>query len=303
MKLTSDFRRPTESNQPHAALIRHGVTLSHRDPAFPLLVNHYPRCSHVRWHLHQHDEIELCFAPHDSGAILYADREVRFRPGDVFLTGANTWHHPVFDSPTNRGLIVIYFHPSLLQHTPPEWAPLVDALANRATGWHQVRNEPAVHRLMFETLRLFQSNQPHWQIVCQGILLHLLSYFARDVVAQALPAAAVPNAINTAAFAKVTDHIRNHLAEVIPAAKLYRLAGMSRTQFCRQFKACFGVPVGAYVRQLRLLKARSLLHHSTLSITEISLESGFNSVSFFNRVFKQAEGVSPSQFRRRCSAT
>ena len=43
---------------------------------------------------------------------------------------------------------------------------------------------------------------------------------------------------------------------------------------------------------------RTLLANSALSITEVALNAGFGSLATFNRVFKQAEGMPPSQYRR-----
>jgi AraC-like DNA-binding protein len=53
----------------------------------------------------------------------------------------------------------------------------------------------------------------------------------------------------------------------------------------------------AYLNQLRIEKAKALLTETDLSISTIAFESGYNSVSHFNRVFKSELQVSPQEFR------
>src|SRR5690606_36735375 len=100
-------------------------------------------------------------------------------------------------------------------------------------------------------------------------------------------------------FDTTLEYIQANLHREINARELYRIAGFSRTRFCTKFKSCFGMTVSAYIQQARLARAKELLTHTSLSVTEIAYASGFNWPSFFNRTFKRETGMSPSQFRRR----
>jgi len=57
------------------------------------------------------------------------------------------------------------------------------------------------------------------------------------------------------------------------------------------------LPFHRYVLFCRLAKAKSLLMGSHLAIKEIALSCGFGSLSQFNRLFQQENGMTPSQFR------
>lgn len=63
-------------------------------------------------------------------------------------------------------------------------------------------------------------------------------------------------------------------------------------------KSNFNLTFNDYVNQIRLAEAKRLLRESNLNIVEISAISGFGSISSFNRVFKEKQGVSPTEFRR-----
>ena len=57
------------------------------------------------------------------------------------------------------------------------------------------------------------------------------------------------------------------------------------------------VPLHRFVLRVRLIRARTLLFESTLSIENVAFESGFNSLSQFYVHFRNAYGVTPRQLR------
>lgn len=63
-------------------------------------------------------------------------------------------------------------------------------------------------------------------------------------------------------------------------------------------KASMGKTASQYLKEYLILEAKVLLYQSDLSINEISMELGFNDVSYFGRFFKKNMGCSPSEFRK-----
>jgi DNA-binding response OmpR family regulator len=76
-----------------------------------------------------------------------------------------------------------------------------------------------------------------------------------------------------------------------------RELGMSRVQVYRKVKALLGYSVNDYVVNVRLKKAKHLLLHSDKSISEISVEVGFSSPTYFSTAFKSKFNVSPKEFK------
>jgi AraC-like DNA-binding protein len=77
--------------------------------------------------------------------------------------------------------------------------------------------------------------------------------------------------------------------------------GLSRERLSRLFHETLGITFSDYLAEVRLGRARQLLAEGSSPVTEIAFASGFQSISQFNRRFLQAEGVSPSEYRRQRS--
>jgi transcriptional regulator GlxA family with amidase domain len=78
---------------------------------------------------------------------------------------------------------------------------------------------------------------------------------------------------------------------------LARAAGLSVSHFNRLFLEWTGFTPMEYQRRQRITKARVLLGDAHLSIKEIAAQCGFDDPYHFSRVFRQLDGLSPSQFR------
>jgi transcriptional regulator GlxA family with amidase domain len=84
-----------------------------------------------------------------------------------------------------------------------------------------------------------------------------------------------------------------------PIARLAAVGGMSVAHFARSFRIAFGVPPHRYLLTRRIERATALLRDSTLSMTAIAFETGWNSLGTFGRTFRDVTGESPGQFRAR----
>ena len=92
------------------------------------------------------------------------------------------------------------------------------------------------------------------------------------------------------------EYIRQNLDTQIRVDKLCDKACLSRAQFYRAFKQEFGLSPVDFVNQERVKRAQRILADKKKTITDACFESGFNSLSYFNRVFKKWVGVAPSRF-------
>ncbi|WLT32168.1 GyrI-like domain-containing protein [Geothrix sp. PMB-07] len=99
---------------------------------------------------------------------------------------------------------------------------------------------------------------------------------------------------------RVVDHIQSHLAEPLNLERLAAIACFSPFHFHRLFSAWMGETLQAHVQRLRLERAAKLLSFDRRkTITEVALDCGFSSSSAFARAFKQAYGLSGSEWRKR----
>ena len=87
----------------------------------------------------------------------------------------------------------------------------------------------------------------------------------------------------------------SNLREGLP--RMYALCGRSPAHISRTFKKYMKVTPTGYINSLRIDHARKALKHTRQSILDISYSLGFESVSYFYRVFHRLTGMTPLEFR------
>ncbi len=100
----------------------------------------------------------------------------------------------------------------------------------------------------------------------------------------------------------VTDYIKNNLAaDDLSQSAMAEMAGISRDYFSRIFHSVTGMNYSKWLNTIKLEKAVELLSREKMTLTEIAMLSGFQSISSFNRVFREEKGMSPGEYRSRLS--
>lgn len=74
--------------------------------------------------------------------------------------------------------------------------------------------------------------------------------------------------------------------------------GMSKYHFARTFKTVTGRTFKEYLNKKRVERAKALLQKGEMTITQVCFASGFNDLSYFDRVFRKFEGVNPLAYQR-----
>ena len=83
---------------------------------------------------------------------------------------------------------------------------------------------------------------------------------------------------------------------------LAAMIGMSPQAFSRFFRRSVGKTFAAYAAEWRVGLACRALLETDADVLSVSLESGFDNLSNFNRQFKRLVGVTPTEYRRRSRA-
>lgn len=79
--------------------------------------------------------------------------------------------------------------------------------------------------------------------------------------------------------------------------KMVTLSKKSREHLCRSFKKYYSITVTEYINDLKINYASNLLINTNKPIIDICFECGFQSMSYFYRVFKQKNGDTPHKYR------
>lgn len=98
-------------------------------------------------------------------------------------------------------------------------------------------------------------------------------------------------------ISRACTFITNHCGDDMSLAAMARIANMSANYFSGKFAEATGMNLVEYVTRTRIEKACTLLQNPNLRISEIAFDVGFQSLSQFNRGFKQVSGKCPRDYR------
>ncbi len=98
-------------------------------------------------------------------------------------------------------------------------------------------------------------------------------------------------------FSEMLEWIRVHLAEPFTLGEVAHRFGFSEDYLTRLFKRQLGTGFVRYVNGQRLSRARNLLSQTWFGIKEIAWQCGFPDEKYFMRLFRDAEGMTPTAYR------
>ena len=96
----------------------------------------------------------------------------------------------------------------------------------------------------------------------------------------------------------VHDLLTGDLARRVTIEELSRRFLINTSTLKSAFKAIYGMPIAAYMKEFRMHKAMKLLQDPSLSIAQIAAMLGYESQSKFARAFKEITGCLPTEYRR-----
>ncbi|MEJ1241861.1 helix-turn-helix transcriptional regulator [Chryseolinea sp. T2] len=95
----------------------------------------------------------------------------------------------------------------------------------------------------------------------------------------------------------ITAVVEGNVTNSIALDELASLSGRSLSSFRRDFLAIYNMPPSKWIRQRRLEKAKEMLQHTTMSVTDICFSLGFENIGHFSKLFKTHFNCPPSQYR------
>lgn len=107
------------------------------------------------------------------------------------------------------------------------------------------------------------------------------------------------NKDNYQAVYAAADYIRHHFREKITIRDIGEKVHLSDSYLSHIFSDTFGRTITEYLTFVRIEYAKTQLAIPGLSISEVALDSGFEDVSYFSRVFKKSEGITPRDYKKK----
>jgi AraC-like DNA-binding protein len=97
---------------------------------------------------------------------------------------------------------------------------------------------------------------------------------------------------------RIFDFVERNFSTEINTKDMADLSNLTLPAFCNYFKKNFGLSFTDFLNEYRVNKSCILLSEGE-GITEVAYKCGFNSLSYFSRIFKSYKKVSPTEFQRR----
>ena len=97
---------------------------------------------------------------------------------------------------------------------------------------------------------------------------------------------------------KVCQYLQKHATETLTIHKVAALIHLSPSAFCKFFKRITGTTFYDYVNDIRIANVCSQLLATDKQVAEIAYENGFETLTYFNRIFLKKKNMSPSIYRK-----
>ncbi|KAA9357425.1 AraC family transcriptional regulator [Larkinella humicola] len=256
------------------------------------------------WHFHPH--YQLFLVVEGTGTRFIGDSIKPFSEGDLVFLGPNLPHlwrsdHAFFQRDSGlitRGIVVYFPEDFLGDHffDKPEMSLIQQLLehARRGLEW----TGPS-QKMVQETLQQLASQPVNFNRVMT--LLSLLDELSHAVDYRFITSLGYTNTVKpseTDRMQQVHNYVLGHFHDDISLDSVADLAGMTPPAFCRYFKARANKTFSEFVSEIRIGHSCKLLMEGKLSVTQVSYESGYRTLSNFNRQFKGITGQTPSEYVR-----
>ncbi|WP_169315655.1 AraC family transcriptional regulator [Haliscomenobacter hydrossis] len=256
----------------------------------------------TRWHYHP--ELELIYFMKGRTNSVIGDGFGEFSAGDLVLLGANFPHvlqeNPAFKRqyPEERPFgLIIQFTEDFLGETfknAPEMQPLRSLFQRARRGLHfgevlSAAVKPLLHEMcdQHDTRKLVQLLNVLVTLAESNDFEYLVNQdyyfdFSKD----------------EERMWRINQYVYANFQEAISISKAAEIANMSETAFCRYFKTRTLKTFTRFLNEIRIAYACKLLQKKDSTVTQACFEAGFNSLSYFDRTFKEVMGKSPLEHRR-----
>ncbi|MBQ6845181.1 MAG: AraC family transcriptional regulator [Agathobacter sp.] len=249
--------------------------------------------------VHWHDEVEIIYIKKGNITIYIGEDSFPAMAGDLFFVNSGELHFMESDDMGVEYYTLLFpltflsfqIEDALEQEV---FLPLRQKKLLLPIRLKEFEAEKQMTNMVREVIMVNEEKETGYQLRTRILLLELIeSFLKEDGFRQ------VNNTSSTAMQRELLAYIQEHYTEKITLAMLAQEFHLSEKYISWYFKEHFAISFMQYVSHLRMTRAKDLLLTTERSITEIALSCGYPSVNFFIRSFKEGEGITPLQYRKR----
>ncbi len=247
-------------------------------------------------YLHVHECLELGYCHSGHGIFVIGEKVLSFSTGDVIFIPPGEPHFARSTPGTTSVWSWIYVDPARLISPGADlrWLDVSGLRGPGFAGAFEGARHPDLAQTILRLAQEMKRQEPGRLALLQALTLEVLVLAHRRKTAQP----AEPPRPDYERLAPALQLLALAERRTPRIGDLARRCGLSEPQFRRVFRRSMGCTPLAYLNDLRVRMAALLLRTSAKSVLEISLETGFESVSSLHRAFRARMGTSPRAWRR-----
>lgn len=251
-------------------------------------------------HVHNCFEIGLC--KRGAGVFIIGNKVFTCSAGDAVFINQREFHILRKDVPQNSEWRFVYLDPIGLLSGHLKLDEEIFAV-NRFAGEQfqnvvHAQDQPELTALTAFFVGELENRRKNFESSARALLWAILSLLGRITPRRAEVEADSRESEREIIYPAL-KYIAAHYAEPVSQEKLARLCNCSVSTFRRTFLRTMNTLPSEYIEDFRLKNAQIQLTQSGRGICGIALESGFGSVSNFNRQFKKRFGIPPGEYRKK----
>ncbi|MFD3294066.1 AraC family transcriptional regulator [Aquirufa sp. KTFRIE-69F] len=265
------------------------------DSSFRFLLT--PKLNEV-FYWHFHPEIELVYVEADKGIRHIGEHISTYEGCDLALIGSYI-PHLNFDYGVKATVetVVIqfpetYFEGGLVRI--PELKKVVDLMERAKTGLAFTGETKRIAGVRLKKLEHLDRFHQFMELMS---IFHFLAESDEYVDLDVRPISSQTILKQQERMHRIHQFVEANFQKTIDTQQIANEVNLSLSAFCRYFKKTTKLTYTDFVNQYRVQYAKKLLIQDK-NVTETCFESGFESLSYFNRIFKKWTGESPSSFRK-----
>ncbi|MGH4051116.1 MAG: AraC family transcriptional regulator [Clostridium sp.] len=255
---------------------------------------------------HYHYYIELLYCVSGKAQVFIAGKSYDFYVGDMVLINSREVHSVYKTSEDTVEYIVVKFDPNVLYSTSItvfETKYVFPFTLNKSTHQKVFTKDEIkdtdIPRLLNGIFIEYNKKKYGFEMAIRnnigGVFLLILRIWYDKGLDLNINTNINENTLKKLQF--IFDFVDKNYMFGISAESVASTCNMSYSYFSRLFKASVGKSFSKYINYVRITEAEKLLLSSNLNITEIAMEIGFTSSSYFIQQFKHYKNISPKQFK------
>lgn len=261
-------------------------------------------------HWHWHSEIELIVIKEGAAEFSVGDNMYVLSPGDTLFINRNVMHSVHPHNEQNCIFHSIVFSPNYIfgyGHSVFSSAyllPVTNTPGLRSYVMNDKKEDDhSISMLTSEIIKINLQKSFGYELLTKSYLIQiwlLLLNHIQDLPHDHIPAYDPQVVLDESRTKAAITYIMEHYEEPITLQDIADSIHISKSECCRCFKRCLQLTPFDYLLKYRIYSAVDLLAQdsSTLSISDIALKVGFNSSSYFNKLFKKYIGYTPSAYKK-----